>query len=217
MLAKSELSSIPQRFELSLPDRDPVEAELDYRPNTLLPAITIQDGKRNLEELRWGLLPSWAKDIQQGNRAFNARAEGIEAKPTFRKAVREHRCLLPASAYFEWQNVDATAKRKQPWRFTVGTEITDSNHGSELFAFAGIWDTWKNPANAEWIHSAAMITCEPNAVAEGIHNRMPVILPKDAEAVWLDPATPLEGALKLLVPYTGEMHVEKWGFTGDHR
>ena len=214
MLSKTDLSSIRHRFELPLSIIDPVEAEPDYRPTTLLPAITVHDGHRTLEELRWGLLPSWAKDIQQGNRAFNARAEGIEAKPTFRKAVREQRCLLPASAYFEWQNVGDT-KRKQPWKFTVGPATHDSEVSADLFAFAGIWDTWKNPANAEWIHSAAMITCEPNAVAEGIHNRMPVILPRDAEAIWLNPETPLVEALKMLVPYTGEMHVEKWSFTGN--
>ena len=215
MLSASDLSITPDRFDIDQKPEWFLDAEPDYRPTLLLPAVTISTEGRALEELRWGLIPPWAKDISEGTRAFNARAEGIETKPTFRKAVREHRCLLPVSAYFEWQNAGEavpvaskkSAQRKQPWRFTVGGESNP-----ELFAFAGIWDVWKNPATGDWLRSAAMITCEPNAVAEGIHNRMPVILPRDAESVWLDPKTPLPDALKLLAPYTGEMHVKRWSF-----
>ncbi len=215
LLSASDLSIIPDRFDIDQKPEWFLDAEPDYRPTLLLPAVTVKSEGRSLEELRWGLIPPWAKDASEGMRAFNARAEGIAAKPTFRKAVRERRCLLPASAYFEWQNIGEavpvaskkSAQRKQPWRFTVGNETEP-----ELFAFAGIWDVWKNPANGEWLRSAAMITCEPNTLAEGIHNRMPVILPREAEGIWLDPKTPLPDALGLLAPYTGEMHVERWSF-----
>jgi len=130
---------------------------------------------RKLSLLKWGLIPSWAKDSSVSASMINARSETAHAKPAFRDALRSRRCLIPADGFYEWVR---TAKPKQPYCFEV-------NDG-ELFAFAGLWDGWKDP-NGNWIRTCSILTTTPNAVTSAVHDRMPVILdPKDYD-VWLDP------------------------------
>ena len=125
------------------------------------------DGKRELLQMRWGLVPQWwTKPLRELRAAtFNARAETIEMKPFFRDAFKRNRCLIPMSGYYEWQN---TVHGKQPWYFT-------SRDGSPLTA-AGIWDRWEN---GEALLSCWMIITEPNAFVAEVHNRMPVLLTQE--------------------------------------
>jgi putative SOS response-associated peptidase YedK len=151
----------------------------------------IEDEKGNRGGLlRWGLIPSWAKDAAIGNRMINARAETVAEKPSFRRALQQRRCLILADGFYEWRQ---EGKKKTPLFITLASR--------EPFAFAGLWETWR-PPDGEAIHSCTIITTTPNALMESIHNRMPVILAREAETTWLDRTiTEPEKLLPLLVPY----------------
>jgi putative SOS response-associated peptidase YedK len=148
------------------------------------------DGKHYIDQLRWGLIPSWAKDKKIGYQCINARGETVAEKPAFRAAFKQRRCLMVADGYYEWQNVDG---KKLPWLFTVGDD--------EPIAFAGLWESWKSP-EGETIETAALVTTEPNEVAAQIHDRMPAILdPADYEK-WLDPKAQPDSLKSLVKPYS---------------
>lgn len=160
------------------------------------PVIVVNDdGTRHLMEMRWGLIPAWAKDPTIGNRMINARAETVATKPAFRVSLRKRRCLVPADGFYEWQ---PAGRRKQPVYITLKSR--------EPFSFAGLWETWTSP-DGEEIKTCTIITTEANDVLKPIHDRMPVILTKEAESVWLDPAIQDPAKLlPLLTPYpTDEM------------
>jgi putative SOS response-associated peptidase YedK len=145
---------------------------------------------RKLSLCRWGLIPSWAADPSRAARMVNARAESAAAKPAFRDAFKFRRCLIPADGFYEWQR---TGKIKQPYCFEV-------NEG-ELFAFAGLWERWKDP-HGSWVKTCAILTTTPNAVTATVHDRMPVILGPDSYDLWLDPGmTDVAAASELLKPY----------------
>ena len=131
---------------------------------------------------QWGLIPSWAKEPREGPRPINARAEGLEAKPTFRGAFRHGRCVVPASGFYEWKT---EAGRKRPFY------IRPRDGG--LFLFAGLCSTWAGPEGE--IDTCALVTTTPNAVMAPIHARMPVILPLDHLEAWLDPGNQKAAAL----------------------
>jgi len=142
---------------------------------------------RKLSLMNWGLIPSWAKDSSVSASMINARSETAHAKPAFRDALRSRRCLIPADGFYEWVR---TAKPKQPYCFEV-------NDG-ELFAFAGLWDGWKDP-NGNWIRTCSILTTTPNAVTSAVHDRMPVILDAKDYDVWLDPGLKNIGAVSDLL------------------
>ncbi len=150
---------------------------------------------RSLDLLRWGLVPLWAKDLSFGARCINARAESITRTPAFRDAFERRRCLVPADAFYEWQK---RGGKTQPYA-VVPTE-------DSLFAFAGLWERWRNPADGSILRSFTIVTGQPNALCEPIHNRMPVILPKSTWPLWLgeQEARPAE-LLALLQPYPAEL------------
>ena len=140
---------------------------------------------RQLRVVRWGLVPSWAKDISIGSRMINARAETVSEKPAFRKAFASRRCLLPADGYYEWQAPPAGTKaRKQPYF------ICRPDHG--VLAFAGIYELWRDRSMpkddpAAWLWTAAVITTSaPDELGE-IHDRMPMVIAPGSWADWLDP------------------------------
>lgn len=141
--------------------------------------------------LTWGLIPSWADDVKIGNRMINARADTVAAKPAFRAAFKRRRCLIPADGFYEWQKVDGG---KQPFHIRL--------RSGEPFAFAGLWERWnKGP---EPIESCTIITTEANETMQDLHDRMPVILPKDAYDHWLDPQQDAVTLIGLLQPYASE-------------
>jgi len=144
--------------------------------------------------MRWGLIPSWAKGPSTAASMINARAETASTKPAFRDALKFRRCLIPADGFYEWVR---TGKTKQPHCFEV-------NDG-ELFAFAGIWDRWKDPSG-QWIKSCSILTTTPNAVTSPVHDRMPVILDPDAYDIWLDPGMQnLAASSEMLKPYDARL------------
>ncbi len=127
--------------------------------------------------LRWGLVPSWAKDPSIGARMINARSETVAEKPSFRTAMKRRRCLVAASGFYEWQKTDG---QKQPWLI--------HRRDGRPFAMAGLWESWSDPAGSA-IESVAILTTSPNGVMEPLHDRMPVILAEADFERWLDPAT----------------------------
>jgi putative SOS response-associated peptidase YedK len=144
---------------------------------------------RQIASLRWGLVPNWAKDsIAMGT--INAKSETAATKPAFRDPMRLRRCLIPADGFYEWARKGAS---KQPYCFEV--------REGELFAFAGLWDGWKN-AEGRWIKTCSILTTTPNAVTSAVHDRMPVILDRDSYDLWLDPGMQNVAAIsELLKPY----------------
>ena len=153
----------------------------------------VDQPQRELVWLRWGLIPSWAKDPAIGNRLINARAETAAEKPAYRTAFRRRRCLVAADGFYEWQRA---GKGKQPYFIRM--------HDDRPFALAGLWEAWEGPGHAA-IESCTLLTTEPNGLVRPIHNRMPVILAPDAYPMWLDPAIENPPQLApLLVPYPSE-------------
>ncbi len=159
----------------------------------VLAIIVSEQGARHLTHLHWGLIPSWAKEPKIGNRMINARAETIREKPSFRRSFERRRCLILASGFYEWRR-EGTRKIPMFLRLKSG----------EVFGFAGLWDLWHSPQGDE-VQSCTIITTEANELMKGIHDRMPVILPKEAERQWLDPQRKGDPELAaLLVPYPPE-------------
>lgn len=156
-------------------------------------AAVIQDDTTRLVNTRWGLIPSWAKDPSIGNRMFNARAETVAEKPSFKKAFQNRRCLIIADGFYEWQKM---GKVKKPFYFSLKS--------GQPFGFAGLYDTWMSPERKP-ISTCTIITTQPNELVRSIHDRMPVIIPKDKEKSWIDPANDnQEMLLSLLKPYPAE-------------
>ncbi|MCB0168708.1 MAG: SOS response-associated peptidase, partial [Anaerolineae bacterium] len=139
-------------------------------------AVIANNDRHQVEFFQWGLIPSWAKDPKIGNRMINARSETLAEKPSFRTAYRRRRCLVLADGFYEWRrNPD---KSKTPMYIQLEEQAP--------FAFAGLWEVWHSPQD-DTILSCTILTTEPNDLMTTIHNRMPVILPRDAYAQWLDP------------------------------
>ena len=151
--------------------------------------LTRAGDARELIMVRWGLVPYWAEDVAIGNRLINARRETIERTPAFREAYRRRRCLVPADGFFEWRK---DGKVRQP--------LLVRRRDREPFAFAGLWERWKQP-DGNVLRSCTIITCPPNALVAPVHNRMPVILAPEDFSRWLDPET---GGLELLKPCPSE-------------
>ena len=124
---------------------------------------------------RWGLIPSWASDASIGSKTINARSETVLSKPAFRDAFSSRRCLLPADGFFEWRR---SGREKQPFHFGMQDD--------SLFAFAGLWDRWSDPAGAV-IESCSILTTTPNSLLADMHDRMPAILRPEHYDLWLDP------------------------------
>jgi len=153
------------------------------------------DGTSKANFFVWGLIPSWAKDQSIGSRLINARAETLAEKPAFRAAYKYRRCLIFSDGFFEWQ-ARPGSKSKIPFFIHLKSGAP--------FAFAGLWEHWQTADGSE-IHSAAIITTEPNKLMAPIHNRMPVILNHTGYAQWLDPSPQAPERLQsLLIPYPAE-------------
>jgi len=185
--------SVAERF--GLPDPPSLSPRYNIAPSQTVAAVRIPPGggARELVFLRWGLVPSWAKDPAIGNRMINARAETVAVKPAFRSAIRRRRCLVPADGFYEWKRVNG---RKQPFYVRLGA--------GAIFAFAGLWESWEGPEHAS-VESCTILTTGPNDLLRPIHDRMPVILsPRDYD-LWLSPGVQDPEALApLFHPYPPE-------------
>jgi putative SOS response-associated peptidase YedK len=158
-------------------------------PTQQVAAVLEEGGERHLELLRWGLIPSWADDPGIGSRMINARAETAPEKPSFRRAFRERRCLIPADGFYEWRRTNGA---KQPYYIRMKE--------GRPFAFAGLWESWKDDGDPE-IRSCTILTTGPNDLLAEIHDRMPVILPAGSYDAWLDPEADRDELYGLLAPY----------------
>jgi len=154
--------------------------------------VILNNGKLEVSRAQWGLIPSWANDPSIGNKLANARAEGIEAKPSFRTPFKRKRCLVVADGFYEWKQT----KPKVPYYFRMKNQA--------VFAFAGLWDVWHDPTGAEVV-TCCLITTTPNSLLATVHHRMPVILQKQFYDLWLSAAAPpVEQLQQVLVPYPAE-------------
>ncbi|MBK1718674.1 SOS response-associated peptidase [Thiocystis violacea] len=171
------------------PEEHPLPSRYNIAPGSAIRAARLDgDGRRLLSALRWGLIPSWARDRNLGYRTINARAETVADKPTFRAAFRHRRCLIPADGFYEWQ---ATDTGKQPYYIR--------RKDDQPLALAGLWEEWTDRASGETIHSGTIIVTDANALMRPIHDRMPVILAPEDHAFWLDPGTASRPALRALL------------------
>jgi putative SOS response-associated peptidase YedK len=185
----TDLSVIVESFRIG-------EVACEYRPgNNISPgqqiaAVLRKDDRNRLVDFRWGLIPSWAKDPSIGNKMFNARAETIAEKPSFREAFKRRRCLIVADGFYEWQKIGPI---KKPLRFSLKS--------GEPFGLAGLYDTWISPEQ-KTVNTCTIITTEPNDLLRPIHDRMPVIVRKELEDFWIDPSThSSRDLLSILKPY----------------
>ncbi|MFW6174741.1 MAG: SOS response-associated peptidase [Chloroflexota bacterium] len=171
----------------------PTRARYNIAPTQGIIAVTAEDGERRLEEMRWGLIPAWAKPEKIPRNTINARDDRLTSSGLWKRPLRRHRCLIPANGFFEWKGPKSA---RQP----LYIHLRDDR----LFAFAGLYDTWESP-EGETVRSAAIVTTEPNQLMEPIHNRMPAILDEEAEALWLDPKTEdPERLMSLIRPHPSE-------------
>jgi putative SOS response-associated peptidase YedK len=164
-------------------------------PTDSLPVVRVdaKAGQRSLDMLRWGLIPYWAKDSKVGFANINAKAEGIENKPAFRKAFERRRCLVPVDNFYEWKK---TATGKQPYAIAL------ADRG--LMALAGLWENWHSPAGG-WIRTFAIITTQPNQLCAELHDRMPVVLKPEFSPAWLgEEPTPVQELKAMLAPYPSD-------------
>jgi len=169
-----------------------LQPRYNIAPTQAVPVIGLEpDGARALKIFRWGLIPRWSKTMPNGAPLINARSEGIAGSRMFGDAFRKRRCLVPADGFYEW-NKDKSLKDRRPWR------IVDPDRPA--FAFAGLWEGWRNP-EGETIRSFAIVTTSANAKLSHIHDRMPVMLKSENEDAWLDPNTAEPKLLSLLAPY----------------
>jgi putative SOS response-associated peptidase YedK len=172
----SRRKQVVEEYFDSAPWEDDWSPRYNIAPTQLIPVIR-QHPKEPLRELslmKWGLIPSWSKDSSGAASMINARSETASTKPAFRDALKSRRCMIPADGFYEWMR---TGKAKQPYSFEVGE--------GQLFAFAGLWDRWKDPSG-NWIKTCSILTMTPNAVTSPVHDRMPVILESNDYDLWLD-------------------------------
>jgi len=198
------------RFTLILePEAVQKELDLGEMPPDLQPrynvapsqpvAVVTDPVERRVELFRWGLIPSWAKDPEIGNRLINARSETLSEKPSFRTSFARRRCAILADGFFEWMKQDKASggrsRRSSPYFIHLAS--------GKPFAFAGLWDLWRSPEGEE-VHSCTIITCPANEAIASIHDRMPVILDKDHIWQWLEPQVPQAELQSMLVPYPSD-------------
>jgi putative SOS response-associated peptidase YedK len=162
------------------------ESRYNIAPNTRIPIVRQAENSLECTEVRWGLLPSWARD-DEGPPLVNARLETLFEKPSFRDSLRTRRCIIPATGFYEWET---RGKAKLPWLFRRKDE--------QPFGFAGLWDTWRAP-DGTLLESCAFVTTTPNALMRPIHERMPVMLATGEFATWLDPRLTEPNQLKPLL------------------
>jgi putative SOS response-associated peptidase YedK len=194
---------LAERFDVDEILTEDHEPDYNVAPRADVYAVVEREpGSRVLESLRWGLVPSWAEDLKIGDRMINARAETLADKPAYQRAFARRRCILPADGFYEWRALpkQGTARaRKQP--------MFIHRRDGEPLAFAGLWDTWRDPGDpdAGWVVSCVIVTTRANEVLSPIHDRMPVVLPEDAWSTWLDPVEhDVDGLASMLAPAPSE-------------
>ena len=165
-------------------------------PQSLQPVVRLSPdtGERELTIMRWGLVPFWSKDGKMAFNTINAKAETITTSPAYREPMKRRRCLVPADWLYEWKKLDA--KTKQPYAIAMKDR--------SLFAFAGLWDSWKDKTTGQTLETYTVITTDPNELTALIHTRMPVIIAPNDYKRWMEPGEPAHLPVDLLRPYLAE-------------
>ena len=193
---KQRIAEWMQTHNTSVFDDSYPAPSYNVAPQSLQPVVRLdsETGQRELTVMRWGLVPFWAQDSKIGYSTINAKSETVTTSPAFREAMKRRRCLVPAEWFYEWQKIDT--KTKQP--YAIG--LPDGS----LFAFAGLWETWKDKTKDQVLETYTVLTTDPNELMEPIHDRMPVIIaPKDYQR-WLEPGESTHLPVDLLRPYPAE-------------
>lgn len=195
MCGRFTITLEPADFEEELDVREfPSDFEPRYNVAPTQPVVVVRDAEsRKVEWMKWGLIPSWAKDPSIGTRLINARSETLTEKPSFKNAFAHRRCLILADGFYEWQKHEGEASTPYYIQLAKG----------HPFAFAGLWELWHSPEHEE-VMSCTIITCAPNPLIAPIHDRMPVILDKSSAWRWLQNA-PAGELAKQLVPYPADL------------
>src|SRR5690242_1121549 len=183
-------TQLAERINAALPS-ELIQPRFNVAPTQSLPVL-LNEGERQIQLLRWGLIPRWAKKPSNDYSMINARAETLEEKNTYRDAFRKRRCLVLADSFYEWQKTPDD-KTKVPMRIMLKS--------GQPFAFAGLWETWKDHETGEMIRSFTIITTTPNDLVEPIHNRMPAILLPELENEWINNDAGTDVWRDLLKPY----------------
>ncbi len=186
--------TITYNIDQLLDSLDLILSGFDFEPRyNIAPSqrvtIVSSDAPKHLQLYKWGLVPSWAKDPKIGHKMINARGETVAEKPSFRSAFKQRRCLIPANGFYEWQK---TSTGKQPMHIHL--------KGGEIMTFADLWEIWKDAEERE-LRTFTIITTTPNTLMAPIHDRMPVIVPKDLRADWLNAALPAKDVQEFIQPY----------------
>ena len=175
---QKEIVDLAAYFEVDTPLPNDAAPSWNVAPTQQAPVLrrNPQSGARHLDVLRWGLVPRWARDASGAARLMNARADGIDTKPSFREAFLRRRCLVPADGFYEWRQEDG---RKQPYAVAL--------RSGQPMALAGLWEGWQQPDGA-WLKTFSIVTTEANEKQALVHHRMPVILAREDWPLWLGEA-----------------------------
>jgi putative SOS response-associated peptidase YedK len=171
---------LAERFGVDEIRTPSLEPSYNVAPRADVPVIAERHGERVLDVVRWGLVPSWAKDRSIGDRLINARGETLTTSNAFKRAFERRRCIVPADGFYEWQAIEGQ-RTKQPWFFR--------RRDGEPLAFAGLWEIWHDRAegdDAPRLRTCTIITTTPNELLAPIHDRMPAVLAEAAWDAWLD-------------------------------
>ena len=198
MCGRFTLATPPDQIAklLDVADVPVFDARYNIAPTQDVPVCRQLDAgaNRQIDMLRWGLVPFWADDLKIGNRMINARAETASSKPAYRAAFKRRRCLIPATGFYEWRKENGG---KQPYIF--------KRDDGAPFALAGLWEHWTDEESGEVADTFTILTSEPNELVAPVHRRMPVVLRPDAFGFWLDPANEDVDALEEIIdPWSPE-------------
>jgi putative SOS response-associated peptidase YedK len=182
----------PERFQVKEPF-PAIQPHYNIAPTQNVPVI-VRESPNRVVMMQWGLVPFWAKDPSIGARMINARAETLAMKPAFRYSLQDRRCLVPATGFYEWKK---TGRGRVPYNVCL------KDHS--LFSMAGLYDRWRRPGGDE-LTTFTIITTEPNPLARALHERMPAMLQREHESLWLrpEPLSPVE-LKEVLQPYPAEL------------
>ncbi|RAL25798.1 SOS response-associated peptidase [Thermoflavimicrobium daqui] len=182
-----DMEQLQKQFDMIMVD--PMKVRYNIAPTQLVVTVVLEEGKRVGRSMKWGLIPSWAKDMKIAYKLINARAETIDEKPMYKELVKKRRCIILADGFYEWKR---EGKEKRPYRFQLKS--------GKPFAFAGLWNQWMQ--NGETLDTCTIITTKPNELVKKVHDRMPVILPPNAYEIWLHhEMQDIEYLKNLLQPY----------------
>lgn len=197
-LLATPVDAIVELFGIDRVLSAPVQPRYNIAPMQMVPIIrSVSEDAGRMREftlVRWGLVPRWADDPTIGNRMINARCESVDTKPAFREAFEHRRCIAPADGFYEWKKI---GRGKQPMAIVP-------RDGKPL-AFAGLWERWRDRTkpDAPWLETCTILTCAPNELVRDVHDRMPVMLDRDAIGTWLEGAEPAD-LKSLLKPYPSD-------------